>query len=164
MKKAMMLALALAASTSLAAPFVNPASWTTNKPSEVQTGGTFRTINLQDFKTLNPFVTSESPNLIDPMRGTLLTTDPITGAYLPYMAESYTQSADKRTFTLNIRKGMKWSDGKPITADDWITTYTLHSNKDIGSNEYDRYFINGQPIKVTKVDADTIKVTSLSLT
>ena len=135
MKKALMLALALGATSSMAAPFVFPATWTSNKPGDVQTGGTLRTINLQDFKTLNPFVTSESPNLpIVLTAGSFLVQDPITDAYIPYMAEKYTQSADKRTFTFELRKGMKWSDGKPITADDFVTSYTLHSNKDVGSN------------------------------
>lgn len=159
MKKALILALALSTGSSLAAPFVVPAAWSSNKPSEVQTGGTLRTVNLQDFKTLNPFVTAESPNLIDTMAaGSLLIQDPITDEYLPYMAEKYTQSADKRTFTFDIRSGMKWSDGKPITVDDFVTAATLHSNKDIGSNSYDSFFINNQPIKVSKVDSNTLKV------
>lgn len=159
MKKAMMLALALAASTSLAAPFVYPATWTSNKPGDVQTGGTFRSVNLQDFKTLNPFVSSESPNLPAVLSaGSLLGYNPVTGNYAPYMAEKYTQSADKRTFTFDIRKGMKWSDGKPITVDDWMTAYTIDSNKDVGSNTFDYWTINNQPIKVTKVDSNTLKV------
>ncbi|SMB93752.1 ABC transporter substrate-binding protein [Deinococcus hopiensis] len=162
MKKALFVALAMTLGSSLAAPFVFPASWTTNKPGEVQAGGTLRTVNLQDFKTLNPFVSKESPNLPAFMTGSswgaLLGQDPISDDYFPYMASSYTQSPDKRTFTLNIRPGMKWSDGKPITADDWITSYTIHTNKDVGSNSYDGFFINDQPIKVSKVDNDTIKV------
>ncbi|MFB9994202.1 ABC transporter substrate-binding protein [Deinococcus oregonensis] len=160
MKKALFVALALTVGSASAAPFVVPAAWSSNKPSEVQTGGTLRTVNLQDFKTLNPFVTAESPSL--PVNvftaGSFLTQDPITDDYIPYMAEKYTQSADKRTFTFDVRKGMKWSDGKPIVADDWITSYTLHTNKDIGSNSYDGFFINDKIIKVTKVDADTIRV------
>lgn len=162
MKKLLFVMTAMAISSAAAAPFVVPASWSSNKSSEVQTGGTLRAVNLQDFKTLNPFVTAESPSLIGPAgtlnAGSLLVQDPNTDEFLPYMAEKYTQSADKRTFTFDIRKGMKWSDGKAITADDFITSATLHSNKDIGSNSYDSYFINDQPIKVTKVDADTIKV------
>lgn len=159
MKKALYLAVALAASTSLAAPFVTPASWSSNKASEAQTGGTFRTVNLQDFKTLNPFVSSESPNLPAALTaGTLLTLDPVSGDYIPFMAEKYTQSADKRTFTFDIRQGMKWSDGKPITVDDWMTAYTIDSNKDVGSNTFDYWTINNQPIKVTKVDSNTLKV------
>lgn len=159
MKKALFVALALAATSASAAPFVFPATWSSNKPSEVQTGGTLRTVNLQDFKTLNPFVSAESPNLPATLSaGSFLIQDPITDEYVPYMAEKYTQSADKRTFTFDIRKGMKWSDGKPIVADDWMTAYTLDTNKDIGSNGYDSYFINDKIIKVTKVDADTIRV------
>ena len=30
------------------------------------------------------------------------------------------QSADGKTFTLFLRKGMKWSDGAPFTADDFV--------------------------------------------
>ncbi|GAA5531746.1 ABC transporter substrate-binding protein [Deinococcus aluminii] len=159
MKKALFVAMAMTLGSSLAAPFVYPAAWTTNKPGDVQTGGTLRTVNLQDFKTLNPFVSKESPNLPAYMTaGGLLGQDPITDEYYPYMASSYTQSPDKKTFIFNVRPGMKWSDGKPITADDWITSYTLYTNKDIGSNGYDGFFINDQPIKVSKVDNDTIKV------
>lgn len=159
MRKALFVAMAMTLGSAMAAPFVYPATWSSNKPSEVQTGGTLRTVNLQDFKTLNPFVSSESPNLPDALTaGSFLIQDPITDDFIPYMADKYTQSADKRTFTFHIRPGMKWSDGKPITADDWITSYTIHSDKDVGSNIYDYMSINNQPIKVTKVNADTVKV------
>ena len=34
----------------------------------------------------------------------------------PSMAESWTSSADKLTWTYKMRKGMKWSDGEPMNA------------------------------------------------
>lgn len=159
MKKLSMIAAVLLTSGAFATPFVYPEKWSSSKPSEVQMGGTFRVVNLQDFKTLNPFTSRESPNLPAILSaGGLLIRDIVTDEYIPFMAESFKLSADKTTFTLNIRKGMKWSDGKPITADDWITTYTLETNKDIGSNAYSGWFPNDKPIKVTKIDADTIQV------
>jgi peptide/nickel transport system substrate-binding protein len=36
----------------------------------------------------------------------------------PSIAESVDISSDGKTYTFNLRKGMKWSDGEPFTADD----------------------------------------------
>ena len=39
---------------------------------------------------------------------------------LPNMAESWQYSNDGRTLTLRLRRGLKWSDGHPFTADDCL--------------------------------------------
>jgi ABC-type dipeptide/oligopeptide/nickel transport system permease component/ABC-type transport system substrate-binding protein len=39
---------------------------------------------------------------------------------VPFVAKSYDVSPDNRQFTFHLRKGMKWSDGYPFTADDII--------------------------------------------
>lgn len=44
--------------------------------------------------------------------------DDLTG-YEPGLAESYEWSEDGKTFTLRLRKGLKWSDGQPYTTADW---------------------------------------------
>lgn len=36
------------------------------------------------------------------------------------LAKSAKASADKRTYTFTLRKGIKWSDGKPVTAQDFV--------------------------------------------
>ncbi len=42
----------------------------------------------------------------------------LTG-YEPALVESYEWSADSKTFTMHMRKGLKWSDGTPYTSADW---------------------------------------------
>ncbi|WP_433242699.1 ABC transporter substrate-binding protein [Streptosporangium sp. CA-135522] len=43
----------------------------------------------------------------------------------PYLAESWTPSQDRLTWTFKLRDGLKWSDGTPITAEDAAWTFNL---------------------------------------
>ena len=52
------------------------------------------------------------------------TTDP-TQKPLPELATSYSWSPDGKTLTLNLRPGVKWSDGKPFTGADVAFTFNL---------------------------------------
>jgi peptide/nickel transport system substrate-binding protein len=60
--------------------------------------------------------------------GGLLRLDENTLEYIPNMAESYEISPDGLTFTFRLRKNMLWSDGKPITAQDFKWTYDQVKN------------------------------------
>lgn len=42
-----------------------------------------------------------------------------------YLADSWTTSADKLTWTFHLHKGLKWSDGQPLTAKDVAWTFNL---------------------------------------
>ena len=51
-----------------------------------------------------------------------------------------------KTFTFKIKKDLKWSDGKPVTADDYLFTALLHSPQDYA-------LITGS----TEIGGDTLK-------
>ncbi len=155
MKKALFLMAALATSGAFAAPFVWPASWSASKPSEAKRGGELRQGVLSDFKTFNPFTTTEAGNvpfLIGDSTSGLFTQDPTSGNFVPYMADGPAKvSNGNKRFVVTIRQGMKFSDGQEITADDWVTTAKIHKDDKVGSNSYDNFYINNKPINVTKL-------------
>jgi ABC-type transport system substrate-binding protein len=57
------------------------------------------------------------------MYESLLSTNPLSIADEPNLAEKWAISADKKTFTFWIDKHAGWSDGQPITAHDVKATY-----------------------------------------
>ena len=160
MRKAVLLVGILAlAGVASAQTFVWPQKWTVAKPSEAKRGGTLRGYTISDYRTFNPFLTAEADSVPEIISGDygLVRRDPTTGDWIPYMAESWTISPNKLEITFKIRKGMKWSDGRPITADDWIMTWRIHTDKAVGSNDYDNFFIDGKPIVLRKLDDYTIR-------
>src|SRR5882762_224633 len=55
----------------------------------------------------------------------LLVYNRVKGNYVPWLATSYTWSADNTKLTFAIRSGVKWSDGRPFTARDVAFTFEL---------------------------------------
>ncbi len=52
----------------------------------------------------------------------------------PYLLENWQASDDLKTWTLNVRKGVKFNNGDTFTADDVIFTFNQWLNKDVGSS------------------------------
>lgn len=137
-----------------------PQKWSVAKPSEVKRGGTLHASTISDFRTFNPFVSAEATNVPSIISGNhgLIQRDPVTGDWMEDMATSWTISSNKLEITFKIRKGMKWSDGQAVTADDWVTTWKIHTDEKVESNSYDSFFIDDKPIVVKKVDDLTLKI------
>ena len=75
----------------------------------------------------------------------------------------YTVDADSKEITFTLREGLKWSDGKPCTADDMLFTL-LEVQCDAGLHPdgiYDAFASpdTGKIAKIEKVDERTVKLT-----
>lgn len=59
---------------------------------------------------------------------TLIESHPETGEPVPSLAVSWTSSADAKEWTLKIRQGVSFHDGKPMTAADVVATLRRHAD------------------------------------
>jgi peptide/nickel transport system substrate-binding protein len=82
----------------------------------------------------------------------------------PNVAKSYKVNADSTEFTIQLREGMKWSDGVPFTADD-VIFYWEHmlSKETFGKKIYDAYY-SIDPVTGDKALAEVKKVDDLTFT
>ena len=53
---------------------------------------------------------------------------------VPRLAKSWKPNRDASQWTFNIRQGVKFQDGKPMTAQDVAATFNLHADPKSGSN------------------------------
>ena len=87
----------------------------------------------------------------------ILTFDYTATKIVPSLARDWKVSDDGKTTTIYLRKGAKWSDGKPLTADDFMFWYQdIYLNKNIVPTPFFEFQINGKDGKMRKVDDYTV--------
>jgi len=109
-------------------------------------------------KTFNPCNTKDatSSSMAGLMYDGLLTTEPRTGEVVPMLAKSF--EIDGNDYIIHLRKGIKWSDGKKITADDVMYTYEEVVFKGLGNpSTMDAMMVDGKLPEVSKIDDYTVK-------
>jgi peptide/nickel transport system substrate-binding protein len=110
-------------------------------------------------KTLNPVTSTDavSREVIGRLMGDLIEINRSTQQTEPALAKSWKISPDGRTFTLQLRKGIRFSDGHPFDADDVVFSFTVYMDQAIDSPQRDLLIIDGKPIQVTKLDQYTVR-------
>ncbi|HEV2427271.1 MAG TPA: ABC transporter substrate-binding protein [Acidimicrobiales bacterium] len=87
--------------------------------------------------SFNPFNPSDAPYSVGLTYETLDFVDALNNAKVtPWLASSYAWSNGNKTLTFTIRSGVKWTDGKPLTAADVVYTFNLikaHSALDVNA-------------------------------
>ncbi len=77
---------------------------------------------------------------------------------VPNIAKGWEVGPDGTFTTLFLRRGMKWSDGKPFTADDFVFWFEdVYQHKDLNPVPTAAMSINGKPGVLEKVDDHTVR-------
>ena len=122
-------------------------------------GGTFVTSTIGEGpKTFNPFNSKDniSSQMSEIMYDGLVTTDVVTGETIPKLAKDF--KVDGCEYLIHLRKGIKWSDGKPINADDVVFTWQNIIFDGYGNTSTrDSVVIDGKLPTVEKIDDYTVK-------
>lgn len=111
-------------------------------------------------KTFNPFNCKDNISALMSgiMYDGLLSSDPMTGQPTPKLAKSFSISSDGTTYTIKLRHGIKWSDGKPITADDVVFTWNDIIFAGLGdTSTRDSIVIDNKLPTVIKIDNYTVE-------
>ena len=74
----------------------------------------------------------------------------------PWLAESWTESADHLTYTIKLRPGIAFSDGVPLTSADVLFSYRVLYDPKVNSVLAGDTLIDGKPLQVDAPDAATI--------
>jgi peptide/nickel transport system substrate-binding protein len=110
-------------------------------------------------KTLNPVTATDavSREVIGRLMGDLIEINRSSQQTEPALAKSWKTSPDGRTFTLQLRKGIRFSDGHPFDADDVLFSFNVYMDEAVDSPQRDLLIIDGKPILVTKLDQYTVR-------
>src|ERR1700693_749810 len=110
-------------------------------------------------KTINPVLAVDEPSrdvircvtadLIHINRGSLKTE--------PSLAKSWSVSRDGRQYTLQLRRGVRFSDGQAFNADDVIFSFQVYLDEKVDSSQRDLLIVGGKPITVVKVNDYTVR-------
>jgi peptide/nickel transport system substrate-binding protein len=80
------------------------------------------------------------------------------GTIVPGAAKAWEMAEDGKSFTLSLRKGMRWSDGHPFTADDFVFWFEdLYNNRQIVATAIPDMTPQGKPGRLVKVNETTVR-------
>ena len=109
-------------------------------------------------KTLNPVLSVDAPSreVIAAMQADLVHINRATQLTEAALAESVKVSSDGLQYTVTLRRGLRFSDGQPLDADDVMFTFHVYLDENVHSPQRDLLIVGGKPITVRKLDARTL--------
>ncbi|MFZ5801380.1 MAG: ABC transporter substrate-binding protein, partial [Candidatus Omnitrophota bacterium] len=123
-------------------------------------GGELILAATSDPRSFNPILAKETSTtaVTGLMFEGLTRTNSETLAVEPNLAERWQVSPDGLVWTFYLRKDVRWSDGKPFTADDVVFTFNeLIFNPAIPNSARDIFTIDDKIFRVEKLDDFTVR-------
>jgi peptide/nickel transport system substrate-binding protein len=124
-------------------------------------GGVLTVGQRSEPKTLNPATAADAPSreVIGRLTADLIHINRASQQTEPALAKSWTVSKDGRVFTVNLRRGLRFSDGQPFDADDVVFSFEVYLDEKLHSPQRDLLVVGGKPIAVQKINQYTVRFT-----
>src|SRR5438094_966006 len=99
--------------------------------------------NKSDPQELDPHIVQGVPehHILQALLENLVTEDPTDLHPVPGQAESWDISPDGTTYTFHLRAGIRWSNGDPVTAHDFVRSYRRALTPSLGCEYAYMYFV-----------------------
>jgi peptide/nickel transport system substrate-binding protein len=129
-------------------------------PSVGRHGGRFVMGSILNPRTFNAIMSNEqsSSDITERAFATLTEYDNAAQKSIPWLAKSWEMAPDGLTWTYHLRKGAKFSDGHPITAEDVLFSFQLVYDKTLHPAVQDLLIMGGKPFEVTAPDPNTVVI------
>jgi peptide/nickel transport system substrate-binding protein len=110
-------------------------------------------------KTLNPFLVADnaSKEVLHRMMADLIHINRETQQTEPALAKSWTVSRDGLRYVVELRQGLRFSDGQACDADDVVFSFQLYLDEKVHALQRDLLFVDGKPIEVRKADPQHVE-------
>lgn len=133
--------------------------WSTTSSNPGNCGGQLVISERSEPKTLNPLTATDgsSKEIIGLLTADLIHINRYTQQPEPAVAASWTISPNGLQYTFHLRKGLRFSDGYPLDADDVVFTFGAYLDEKNHSPQRDLLIVAGKPITVEKVNAETVR-------
>jgi peptide/nickel transport system substrate-binding protein len=117
-------------------------------------GGTLVYAQRSEPKTLNPAIAADSASreVIHCLTGDLIHINRYTQKTEPALAKSWSVSPDGLHYTLELRRGVRFSNGQPFDADDVVFSFRVYLDEKVHSPQRGLLLLDGQPVAVEKLD------------
>lgn len=117
-------------------------------------GGTLREGVVGIFSTANPlYASNQVDSSVTKLVFSGLLSHDANNQLVPDLADKWSSDDKGQVYTVQLHRGIKWSDGVPFTAADVVFTYDTIQNPDAKSPLLSSW----QDVKVTAVDQFTVK-------
>ena len=77
----------------------------------------------------------------------------------PALAKSWDVSPDGLRYTLQLRRGLRFSDGHPVDADDVLFSFRVYLDEEVNSPQRSLLILNEKPIAIEKAGSHTVVFT-----
>jgi peptide/nickel transport system substrate-binding protein len=124
-------------------------------------GGSLTFGAYEDPKTFNPTLVTDavSARFVTYFFESLIEEDGITFEVEPTLARSFEVLPDGKSYLFKLRRGLRWHDGQPLTADDVVFTFNqVLPNPDIPWELRDVSKIDGKLPVAVKLASDLVRI------
>lgn len=129
-------------------------------PSIGKHGGRFVVSLAGNPRMFNPIMANEqsSNEILERAFARLTNFNNVEQKTTPYLAKSWELASDGLTWTYHLRKGARFSDGHPITAEDVLFSFQLVYDKVLHPPAQDLILMGGKPFEITAPDPQTVVI------